>query len=219
MIGYVMLHRDILEWEWYQSSNVSRVFIHLILRANFLDKKWQGMVVKRGQLITSHRHLSIELGLSIQTIRTSLQKLESSGYITKKATNKFSLITLINYDNRQSSTLNSNKQNSLMATNKKQSKNKQVTTTKESNKKKNFNKATIESRKANFKKQVFEHSQFSKTILTAFFDYWTELDKTKTILRFESTHFFEVKKRLKKWVSNEIPKKFNSINRNTNSNR
>jgi len=29
MIGFVLLHREILNWEWYQSSVVTRLYIHL----------------------------------------------------------------------------------------------------------------------------------------------------------------------------------------------
>ena len=49
MVGFIFLHRDLLEWEWYQSSEVSRLYIHLLLKANYTDKKWQGNEVKRGQ--------------------------------------------------------------------------------------------------------------------------------------------------------------------------
>ena len=47
MVGYVQIQRDILDWEWYQSPNVSRLWFHLIIKANFKDKKWQGQAVKR----------------------------------------------------------------------------------------------------------------------------------------------------------------------------
>lgn len=217
MIGYVMLHRQILEWEWYQCPNASRVFFHLILTANYTDKKWQGVVIKRGQLITSNFNLASQLGLKVQPVRTALKKLKSSGNIDVKTTNRYSLVTIIKYDHWQSSSLFSNKQTNIPATNKKHSTNNPLTTTK---KVKNINKEKIEFRMENFKKQVFEHTQYSNKILLLFFNYWTELDsKSRSIMRFENNKYFEIEKRLENWVMNERPKNNNSVIKNTNSNR
>ena len=82
MAGFVIMHRDILEWEWYQSPTVSRLYFHLILKVNYTDKKWLGILVKRGQLITSYNHLAIELKLSTQMIRTAIQKLKMAIILT-----------------------------------------------------------------------------------------------------------------------------------------
>ncbi|GAA4235704.1 hypothetical protein GCM10022291_18320 [Postechiella marina] len=220
MVGFIMLHRDLLDWEWYQSSETFRVFVHLILRANYSDKKWQGTDVKRGQFITSNNHLANELSLSIQQVRTALKRLESGGYITRKTTNKFTLITIVNYNNRQSTKTPTNSQKTPLKTNKQHSANIQSTTTKKSNKENKVNKLKIEERIENFKKQVFEHSNYSKDILTSFFNYWSELNSQKNKMRFEKDDYFDLKIRLEKWLLNEKPKLSNSNNiKNTNSNR
>ncbi|MDO5978995.1 hypothetical protein [Flavivirga spongiicola] len=219
MIGFVLLHREIMDWEWYQSPETTRVFIHLILRANYLNKKWQGIEIKRGQLVTSNKHLSTELSLSIQQIRTALKKLESSGYITRHTTNKFTLITLIGYSDRQSSNAVINNQNKTLITNRKHTSNNESTTTKKSNNKKKLNNETIEQRKENFKKQVFEHSNYSNNILSSFFNYWSELNSKKGKMRCEKDDFFDIKLRLEKWQSNEKPTTFNNQKNNTTSNR
>ncbi|WP_418604601.1 hypothetical protein [Hwangdonia sp.] len=221
MIGFIFLHRDLLEWEWYQSSEVSRLYIHLLLKANFTDKKWQGNDVKRGQLITSANHLASELKLSVQQIRTALKKLESSGYIIRSATNKFTLVTIVNYDIMQSSNSIYNKQINPQKTNHQHSINNQSTTTKESNKENKLNKEKIELRKENFKKQVFEHTQFSNKILNGFFNYWSEFNVPKTKMKFENQRgYFEIEKRLKKWSENEWKTTSKNTNqKNTISNR
>ena len=203
MFGHIILHRDIMEWEWYQSPNVFRVYIHLLIKANFKDKKWQGQLIKRGELITSIGHLSSELMITHQSIRTALSKLESSDYILLRTTNKFTLITLVNYDNLQTSTTNSNKQNNTQLTSYKQSNNKQVTTTKERNKENKVNKEKIEVRRQKFKKQVFEHSKYDLKILNGFYDYWSELNNDMTKMRCEKDGFFNVQKRLEKWYVSE----------------
>lgn len=205
MTGFVIIHRSILDWEWYQSPSVSRLFFHLILKVNYTDKKWQGMLVKRGQLITSYKHLSVDLNLSIQMIRTAIQKLQEGNYIKVESTNRFTLITLINYDKNQSISSEHNKQNANQKTIKKQMYNNQVTTTKQSKKEMKINNKTIEERRLIFKNEVFAHSQIKPKILESFYNYWSELNTDKTQMRKETETFFEVAKRLKKWIVNERP--------------
>jgi DNA-binding transcriptional MocR family regulator len=203
MNGHIILHREIMEWEWYQSPNVFRLYIHLLLKANYKDKKWQGQLVKRGELITSPDQLSSELRITYQSIRTALSKLKSSGYIMLRPTNRYTLITLVNYGNLQTATSKSNKQNNTQLTSYQQSNNKQLTTTKERNKENKVNKENIEVRRENFKKQVFEHSQYDSKILNGFYNYWSELSWNKDKMRFEDERFFEIDKRIKKWFSTE----------------
>ena len=123
--SFIVLNRKILKWEWYQDSNTKDLFIHLLLMANWEDKKWQGMDIKRGSLITSIKHLSEQTGLTSQNIRTALKKLQKSKNLTIKTTNKYSVITINNYDKYQEY----NKQ----LTNNQQTTNKQLTTTKQYN--------------------------------------------------------------------------------------
>ena len=202
MTGFILLHREIKDWEWYCSPNVMRVYIHLIIRVNYLDKKWQGVLVKRGQLITSNKHLAEELSLSIQQIRTALSKLKKSGYITCKATKRFTLVTVTGYNARQSSNISTNKQKNILATNGKHTNNNQLTTTKQSNNKNNLKKETIECRKEKFKKEVFAHTQFSRQILNSFFNHWSE-ENDESNMRFENQEFWNLKGRLEKWKKTE----------------
>ena len=91
--GYILLHRRFLDWEWYADRNVKDLFIHLILKANWCDKKWKGEVIHRGELVTSLEHLSKETGLSFQQTRTAIDKLKSTNDITYTGTpNYLSLI-------------------------------------------------------------------------------------------------------------------------------
>jgi hypothetical protein len=114
--GFIKLHRKLSEWEWYRDTNVLCLFIHILLLANWEDKKWQGLTVKRGSFITSIEHLAIESGLTTQQTRTVVDKLISTGEINKQTTNKYTLITVNSYNEYQE---------------KQQTNNKQITTTKE----------------------------------------------------------------------------------------
>tara|TARA_R110000765_G_scaffold171343_2_gene276236 strand:- start:435 stop:1082 length:648 start_codon:yes stop_codon:yes gene_type:complete len=197
MIGFVKLSRDILQWEWYTQPTVSRVYFHLLLKANYEPKRWRGILVNRGQLITSLAHLSTDLDLSIQQIRTALDKLEKTNYITRKSHIRFTLLTLVAYEESQGM------QGEIVSsvTSKQQANNNLATTTKESkevNKKKN-----IELRKKEFRVLVFKHTTFSEKNLTEFYDYWSEMDENKTKMKFESLTFFEVSKRIQSWVKKQ----------------
>ena len=102
MEGWIKLHRKILDWEWYTDAPVRILFEHLLLTANYEDKKWKGIEIKRGQKVTRIGHLSEETGLTIRQVRTALQKLEKTKNVTSKATNKYTLVTIENYDLYQS---------------------------------------------------------------------------------------------------------------------
>lgn len=101
MSGWIKIHRKITQWEWYQDSKTLHLFIHLLLNANHKEKKWQGTVVKRGQLIVGRKSLAKQTGLSQQSVRTSITKLKSTTNITTKSTNRFTLVTIVNYDDYQ----------------------------------------------------------------------------------------------------------------------
>lgn len=108
--GWISLYKKFTYWKWYKDINVKTLFIHLLLKASYENTTWHDMEVKRGQVITSRKHLSEETGLSEQQIRTSLKKLQSTDEITIQSTNKFTVITVEKYDFYQS--------NNVKATNK-----------------------------------------------------------------------------------------------------
>ena len=132
--GWIKIHRKMLEWEWYSDSNVKAVFLHLLLTANREPKRWQGIEVKRGQVVTGRNKLSKTLNISEQTIRTCINKLKSTNEITIKSTNRFTIITIINFDTYQSTTQPTNQQNDQQAnqqlTNNQPTTNQQLTTNK-----------------------------------------------------------------------------------------
>lgn len=136
--GYIKLHRKMEEWEWSKEPNTFLLFIHLLLLASWKDSRWQGQDVVRGSLITSLSHLAEITGLSVQNVRTSLDHLKSTGEITVRSTNRFTVVTVINYGFYQDkdSDLTSEPTNQL--TNDQQTGNKQVTTSKEIKNNKNI---------------------------------------------------------------------------------
>jgi len=125
--GWIKIHRKMLDWGWYNDINVKVLFIHILLTANFDDKGWQGLTIKRGQLVTSREHLAEQTKLTVQQVRTALNKLKSTNEITIKTTNKYTIITINKYDEYQ----DVNQQDNQQITNKQPTNNQQITTTKE----------------------------------------------------------------------------------------
>lgn len=140
--GFIVIHRQILDWEWYGDTNTFRMFLHLLLTANYEDGRFEGIEVKRGQVVTSLASLSQKTQQSIQQVRTSLQHLILTGEITSKAYPKFRVITIVNYDKyqdkQQGNQQANNKQSTSIPTSKGPSNQQQY------NKNNNINKLTRE---------------------------------------------------------------------------
>lgn len=96
--GYIKLHRKILDWEWFDDANAFRLFITILLMANWKSKKWRGRTIPRGSLWTTIDTLATKTGLTYQQTRTALFKLKSTGEITDEVTNAGRLITVVNYE-------------------------------------------------------------------------------------------------------------------------
>lgn len=92
-----MLSREFLNWQWYDNSGEMRVFLHLLLTANYADAKWHGVTIKRGERVVSLQGLSDEIGIPKSTLRDILGRLEASGDIVRTSHSKFTLITLKDY--------------------------------------------------------------------------------------------------------------------------
>ncbi|MDX8339390.1 hypothetical protein SLH46_09370 [Draconibacterium sp. IB214405] len=101
---FIKLHIEILNWEWYTDANVLRIFIHLLLKANYGFSKWKGYNLQPGQLITGRKKLASELELTEKQVRISLSKLEKSGTISIERANRFSIVTICNWALYQSQT-------------------------------------------------------------------------------------------------------------------
>ena len=120
--GFILLYRQITEWEWYQNPNTFRVFLHILLKANFTDGRFEGREVKRGQLITSLPKLSVQTRLTIQQVRTALKHLVSTGEITDEGNSQYRIITIVKYDDYQKD----NRQNNSQITDDQQTDNRQA---------------------------------------------------------------------------------------------
>ena len=141
--GWIKLHRQITEWEWYTDGNTFRVFLHLIINANHKPKRYKGIFIERGQILTGRKSLSVALDLTERQVRTALTKLKNSGEITQKTTSKTtksgSIITICNYDSYQERNEQSDQQNDQQTTSKRPRSDQEATTNKNDKNNKNVN--------------------------------------------------------------------------------
>ena len=96
--GFVKIHRQMVEWGWYDDPNTKALFLHLLLTATYKDAEYRGYKLKPGDAVVGFKSLSETLGMSVKQVRTAMEHLESTGEITRKATNKFSIVTIANWE-------------------------------------------------------------------------------------------------------------------------
>ena len=90
--SYIKLFHKILTWGWYGDTNTVRVFLHILLRANYKDSEYKGHTIPAGSCVFGRKKWAKELELSEQQIRTAISHLQSTNEITIKSTNKFSIV-------------------------------------------------------------------------------------------------------------------------------
>jgi hypothetical protein len=129
--SWIKIYRKIVDWEWYTDSHMVHLYIHLTMKANTKDRRWRGIEVRRGQLITSLESLKSETGISIRSLRTCLGRLQETGEILQEATNKYRIITICKYESYQQAVTPERQASDKQATSKRQSNDNQTTTTKE----------------------------------------------------------------------------------------
>lgn len=96
--NYIKIYRSLLDWGWYKDEHTKSLFIHCLLKANWKEAEFKGIPIKRGQFVTSIPTLQVDLGLTSNEVRTAIKHLKSTGEITVRTYNKFSVFTVVKYD-------------------------------------------------------------------------------------------------------------------------
>lgn len=103
--GWIKIHRKILEKGYYKKSQYIHLWLHLLLSANHNPKEfmWNGKIItiNPGQFITGRIALSLTTGIPQSTIQDILDFLEKDGEIRQQKTNKYRLITILNWKKYQ----------------------------------------------------------------------------------------------------------------------
>lgn len=103
--GYIKLWRKTLESSVWGNPSIFRLWAWCLMKATYkqitMQVNWRTVTLDPGQFIFGRLQASKETGLSQQTVRTCLQALKSTSNITTKSTNRFTIITIINWDSYQ----------------------------------------------------------------------------------------------------------------------
>jgi hypothetical protein len=154
MVGYVKLWRKLLDSPIFTNHNLLVFWIWCLLKATHKEVDimvgYQSVTLQPGQFVFGLKASSKETRLSIQKIRTCLLILKNLQNITIKTTNRYSLISIVNWlDYQGDITINS--------TISQQTNNKQITTNKNIKNDKNI--------KENNKRKVSDESLRLATLL------------------------------------------------------
>lgn len=107
--------------EWYRETSVKSCREHamiqwLVMNANITESEWNGITVKRGQVVTSLSKLSEGVRQSLQQTRNTLDNIVNNKEVTKTATKTYTIITICNFDNYVGLNFYDNKEENKEAT-------------------------------------------------------------------------------------------------------
>lgn len=95
--GYICLHRKAIDSRVFSDADLWRHWTWLLLRANYVDRWFEGELIPRGSLAAGTRSAAAALNLSSSTIHRHWKRLEDWGMIERKVVRGFSIITICNY--------------------------------------------------------------------------------------------------------------------------
>ncbi|WP_316502029.1 DNA replication protein [Klebsiella aerogenes] len=104
--GFALLHRKIMDVPFYKDAEASHLWVHLILKAKHAPETvltdLGEMLVSRGQLLSGRNALSFETGLKADRVQYLLRKFQKLGMVSWVSHGKFSVFTIVKYDDYQS---------------------------------------------------------------------------------------------------------------------
>lgn len=103
--GFALLHRKIMDTPFYKDPEASHLWIHLLLRANYEPTVVQtengDVLCQRGQFISGRNSLAFETGIGSNRVQYLLRKYQKLGMISTQSNKKFTVFTVIKYDEYQ----------------------------------------------------------------------------------------------------------------------
>lgn len=94
----VVIPRGMLNIQTKREEEALLFFIKLLLLANTEDTEWAGLIIPRGSLLTSYRDLAENFGMTVQKVRTLVQRNTNQHTINTRSTHQLTHITICDYD-------------------------------------------------------------------------------------------------------------------------
>jgi hypothetical protein len=135
--GYIKVWRKTIDSGWLQNHKLCAFWLWCLLKASHKEYDLivgcQKVHLMPGDFVFGLNKASEELAMSIRSIRTILAFLKTSQNLTIKTTNKFSVISIVNWDIYQQTETTNDNQNDKLPTsyrqatdNKQEHKNKRI---------------------------------------------------------------------------------------------
>lgn len=136
--GWVKLYRSSLQSTVWQDPTVWRVWSWCLMKANHEPNKFlfnrEELVIEAGQFVTGINVGKKECKITAMQWRRAVDVLKLTNRVAIKTTNKFTIVTIINWDKYQLIS----KQDNKRITNKEQTNSKRITTNNKDNKDNNI---------------------------------------------------------------------------------
>lgn len=108
-MSYIKIHRGLLDSYSFANSNYLKIWIWLLLKANYkktyytirVGDREMPIEINRGQLLFGRKSASSELCIGGSSIYRAIKKFEELGQINIKSNNYYSIITICKYDSYQ----------------------------------------------------------------------------------------------------------------------
>ncbi len=174
----IRLQRDILNWKWWSKPEMLSLLIYLIAMAQEKGVRRKHRLIKRGQLLITRQELVEAIpNLTPQKARSCLERLERDGEIKLEAAKGFTIVTVCRYEEYCPMEGEVKTREEL--------------------------KEETEKRKKEFYDSLVPFlEKYSKGMLREFFDYWSEMNKSCSKMRFEMQPTWDLARRLGTWDRN-----------------
>lgn len=117
--GFALLHRKIMDVPFYKDPEAAHLWVHLILKAKYAPEMVMTdlgeKLVNRGQLLSGRNALAFETGLKADRVQYLLRKFQKLGMVSWVSHGKFSVFTIVKYDDYQSNSVPENYQQNTIA--------------------------------------------------------------------------------------------------------
>lgn len=243
MDGWIKLYRKVTEDEWYFSEKFTReqAWIDLLILAAYSPRKLfiRGIEVnvEIGQVAMSVSEMEKRWSWSRNKVFRFISELQKHGKIELQKSNVINLISIVKFEKYQSDrtakstpkgTTNETADGTTKGTTNKEIKEdkeiKETPTNVGGKKIAAADAATlskvrsIEERQKDFYYTLRPYvNKYPKEMLRAFFDWWSEPNRSRTKLRAELEKTWDLPRRLAIWHKKDEERRFNGTNRQSNS--
>ena len=216
-----MNYLDLINRFWamnrIESFSASEVYVYFFLLNEFNTRSWQNPIDIPNKLIT------VSIGISEKALIDIRNRLQQKGLITfesgnKKAKSPSYYLPEVSKKVSNEVSKNSSRYNNVRGDSINKTKTEDKETTPDGVAKKDAAIAATRSRKQRFHDSLIPYvEKYGKAMIREFFDYWSEMNKSCTKMRYEQQPTWETDRRLATWASRDknFKKNGNTTNRAT----